>query len=604
LFKYSGILPITFLINYLQTPSRRYAGCPQPKASRRKTVSDQFNLIQKDNPRVSYRTTNETFSLGRSKDCEIVIEDPHISRVQATVRTAKNRFVIKNVGRNPLLINGRPAPERYLKDGDVLTLGNMHFVFQTGRSSQPVPAEPATEEQTVVESIPEEEAADCRLMIAAGDGETRAVPIDRDKLVLGRSAEADVQLNDPLISRRHCVIERREEGMFARNVSATNPLLINGDPQTECRLYSGDRIRVGTYSIVFVSNLPDDIGQSEAAVSVTAPKSNRAIWAMILLVLLAVGGYFGYTGAYKPWQVDRTIAGVGRLIDAASLQEAEQRLLGLLSQRLSSEQTQQAKQMLAITALSAAEEKMAAGDVLGAKKSLSAHLSIYGSGPETGKLRDRLDHYSITLGKKLEAEGKSKQALHQYAAVRDGSLYQIEAQKGISRIWLKSQHQHRQEHTIVQLLKEGESHFAEKRYLTPVNRNAYAVYQAVLMLDPDHMMALKRIEQIKDHYLNTAETHFEKKKWQQALSYFERYRFIDPENKAVARKIEKCRRHINQKPDTAALDRGKSEADKGQSDQQRQEIKQLLESSGTESAWIMKYLFEEQKGEAETETPW
>jgi hypothetical protein len=124
------------------------------------------------------------------------------------------------------------------------------------------------------------------------------------------------------------------------------------------------------------------------------------------------------------------------------------------------------------------------------------------------------------------------------------------------------------------------------------------------MLDPDHMMALKRIEQIKDHYLENGETHYEKKRWPQALSYFERYRFIDPENKAVVQKIEKCRRHIDRKSDTAALDRGKSETNNDRSDQQRQEVKQLLESSGTESAWIMKYLFEEQKGAADTETPW
>jgi len=567
-------------------------------------VSDQFNLTQKDDPRVSYRTASETFSLGRSKDCEIVIEDPHISRVQATVRSARNRFVIKNVGRNPLLVNGRPTPERYLKDGDILTLGKMHFVFQAGRPSRSTPAESATEEQTVVVSTPEEEAADCRLMIAAGDGETRAVPIDRDKLVLGRSAEADVQLNDPLISRRHCVIERREDGMFARNVSATNPLLVNGESLTECRLYSGDRIRIGTYSVVFVSNLPHDVGQTDAAAAMPAPKSNRALWGVVLMVLLAAVCYFGYAGAYKPWQIDRTIAGVARLADTGNLKEADRQLKALLSRRLSVEQTQQAKQMLAQTALSAAEEKIAAGDVLGAKKSLSAHLSVYGSGPETGKLWDRLDHYSITLGKKLEAEGKSKQALHQYAAVRDGSLYRVEAQKGISRIWLESQHQQRQEHTIVQLLKEGETHFAEKRYLTPVNRNAYAVFQAVLLLDPHHVMALKRIEQIKDYYLKNGDSHFEKKQWKQALGFFERYRIIDPENKAVARKIEKCRRSINAKSSASAAARGDAGSHQRQSDQQRREIRQLLESSGTESAWIMKYLFEEQKGEADTETPW
>ena len=567
-------------------------------------MSEKFKIIQKDNPQVSYQTDSEAFSLGRSKDCEIVIEDPHISRVQATVRTAKNRYVIKNVGRNPLLINGDPAPERYLKDGDVLTLGKMSFIFQVDQPAEQSAPQVLTEQQTVVVTAPEEEAAGCRLMIAAADGETRAVPFDKDIVVLGRSAEADVQLNDPLISRRHCVIERREEGVFARNVSATNPLLINGEPQTENRLYSGDRIRIGTYSIVFVSNLPDDIGQTETAIPMPATKSNRALWGFIIIGLLAIGCYFGYAGAYKPWQVDQVIAKVERQIDVGNLKKAEQALKDLLSQGLSREQKQQAKKMLAKTVLSAADEKSATGDLLGAKKHLSAHLSVYGSGPDAETLWDRLDHYSIAVGKQLEADGNDKQALQQYAAVRDSSLYKVEAQKGISRIWLKTQHQQRQEQTIVQLLKEGETHFAEKRYLTPVNRNAYAVYQAVLVLDPNHIMALKRIEQIKDYYLENGEAYYQKKKWKQALNFFERYRIIDPDNKEVSQKIDKCRNRVAAKTRTASNSKGQTGSKKGQSDQQRKEIKQLLESSGTESTWIMKYLFEEQKGEADTETPW
>ena len=439
----------------------------KPMPTGRRTVSEQFKLIQKDNPQVSYRTASETFSLGRSKECEIVIEDPHISRVQATVRTANNRWVIKNIGRNPLLINGSPAPERYLKNGDILTLGKLNFIFQVDQPAKPESPKKSTEEQTVVVSAPEEEAASCRLMVAAADGETKAVPFDKDMMVLGRSAESDVQLNDPLISRRHCVIERREEGVFARNVSATNPLLINGEPQTEGRLYSGDRLRIGTYSVVFVSNLPSDIGQTDAAIPMPSTRSNRALWAFIAAGVLAVGCYFGYASAYKPWRVNQTLSKVERSIDVGHLKKAEKSLKNLMSRELSAEQSRRAKQMLAKTALSVAEEKNAAGDLLGAKKSLSAHLTLYGSGPEAATLLDRLDHYSITLGKKLEADGKDKQALHQYAAVRDSSLYKVEAQKGISRIWLKSQHQKRQEHTIVQLLKEGETHFAEKTLSHP-----------------------------------------------------------------------------------------------------------------------------------------
>lgn len=568
-------------------------------------MPQQFKLIQKDNPQVSYQTTQGTFSLGRSRDCEITIEDNHISRVQAEVRSAKNRYVIKNIGRNPLLVNGSPCPERYLKDGDVITLGKISFVLQTQKSAEPDTPVTTPEEQTVVVTTPvQEEAAGCRLMIAAADGETKAVPIDQEKLVLGRSSEADVQLNDPLISRRHCVIERRAEGMFARNVSATNPLIVNGEAISENRLYSGDRLQLGSYSVVFISNLPDDIGQFDDSEALIAPKNYRA-WGLTILLLLIIGSYFGYDKAYRPWRVESTFAAVQRNIDVGQLTHAKQTLKDLLTEGLSKEQTQQARQMLAKAALGVAEEKNAAGDVQGAKKSLSVHLSNYGSGPEAETLWDRMDFYCVALGKKLETQGETQEALRQYAAVRDGSLYQMEAQKAISRIWLNFQYQQRQQQTIVQLLKEGETHFAAKRYLTPVNRNAYAVYQAVLVLDPNHVLALKRIDQIKLYYRENGEHHFKNKKWPAALRYFERYRIIDPDDKDVAAKIETCRRgQAKTGTRNAASAPDKTGRTQSKPDTQRQEIQSLLESSGTESAWIMKYLFEEQKGEAETETPW
>ena len=38
--------------------------------------------------------------------------------------------------------------------------------------------------------------------------------------------------------------------------------------------------------------------------------------------------------------------------------------------------------------------------------------------------------------------------------------------------------------------------------------------------------------------------------------------------------------------------------------QKREEVQRLLEETGTESSWIMKYLFEEQEGEKSSDTPW
>jgi hypothetical protein len=38
--------------------------------------------------------------------------------------------------------------------------------------------------------------------------------------------------------------------------------------------------------------------------------------------------------------------------------------------------------------------------------------------------------------------------------------------------------------------------------------------------------------------------------------------------------------------------------------EKKEEIKRMLEESGTESTWIMQYLFEDQTGEKDAEKPW
>jgi len=38
--------------------------------------------------------------------------------------------------------------------------------------------------------------------------------------------------------------------------------------------------------------------------------------------------------------------------------------------------------------------------------------------------------------------------------------------------------------------------------------------------------------------------------------------------------------------------------------QRKAEVKRMLEESGTDSSWIMQYLFEDQKGKKDAEKPW
>ena len=247
-----------------------------------------------------------------------------------------------------------------------------------------------------------------------------------------------------------------------------------------------------------------------------------------------------------------------------------------------------------------------------AKKILIENLADYGAGEEAEVLWNKLDAYRVDLGQRFEARSDYQAALNQYAAVREDGPYFSEAQKAIKRIWLAYQQRQHQHQTLSQLIEEAEAHFRAKKFLTPMNQNAYSTYQAILALEPQNSLALQRIEQIKIFYMDIGEKHFKQKKWSKALIYFERYRLIDPESQEIQELIRICKQNLMTAKKQAPKIQNRKEIEKQKrkeipvetSHEQRDKIKQVLEESGTDSSWIMKYLFEEESGEKDSEKPW
>jgi len=465
--------------------------------------------------------------------------------------------------------------------------------------NQPVRQTPV-EDKTMVFEGRSEESLGPRLVCTTSAGKSKIIPLKLKKLVIGRSNEAALKLMHPSISRKHCVIEKRDNGYMARNISTTNPLHLNGRNISEQRLFSGDKLQMGPFSITFISDQPTDTRQATQKIITKHTHSNRGVWFAALLIFI-FSGYLIYVHAYTPWQTRKKLSEVADQIELGNYLPARDILKQLLLSDISSENAQTAKDMLAQITLTITQQKAAKGNVDEAKEFLKTYLAEYGHGKEAEALWDRLDFYRLTLGEQLESINQHQSALKEYSSIREGSLYFEEAQKAIRRIWLAYQQKSRQKQNVAQLLKEAEEHFLAKRYLTPVNKNAFATYQAVLSLEANHELALQRIEQIKTFYREHGEGYYKKGDWPKALSYFERYTIIDPESPEIKSKISACRQKmVSGRKSGQSNDRNA----KAEEHKKREEIQRLLEESGTESSWIMKYLFEEQEGEKSSDTPW
>lgn len=86
-------------------------------------------------------------------------------------------------------------------------------------------------------------------------GKTRHRLADGEKLILGRSRDADVWVRDDLASRRHACLTatRGEEGLalWVLDMQSSNGTQVNGRPVgASMRLADGDTIRIGTTDVV------------------------------------------------------------------------------------------------------------------------------------------------------------------------------------------------------------------------------------------------------------------------------------------------------------------------------------------------------------------
>src|SRR5829696_3020732 len=82
-------------------------------------------------------------------------------------------------------------------------------------------------------------------------GEGRRRMLSGDRLVLGRSREADIVLDDPNVSRRHAELRRAGERWSIADLGSTNGVKVNGRRVERTDLDAGDEIVLGTLELRF-----------------------------------------------------------------------------------------------------------------------------------------------------------------------------------------------------------------------------------------------------------------------------------------------------------------------------------------------------------------
>ncbi|HEX4457323.1 MAG TPA: GGDEF domain-containing protein [Polyangia bacterium] len=88
------------------------------------------------------------------------------------------------------------------------------------------------------------------LIVLAGSSVGEMYKITAEKTVIGRGQQADIQVIDEGISRRHAEISHEDGHIIIRDLGSTNGTYCNGDRVAAHQLSDGDKIQVGSTTIL------------------------------------------------------------------------------------------------------------------------------------------------------------------------------------------------------------------------------------------------------------------------------------------------------------------------------------------------------------------
>jgi pSer/pThr/pTyr-binding forkhead associated (FHA) protein len=219
-------------------------------------VSGAYLVIQKG-PLVGKRVElwKECTTIGRSRNCDIFLEDVTVHRKQASIIQAEGGYVLRDDhGSGDSFVNGQAVTEQLLNHGDQLLLGNTQITFFASEGTRPFQLPSSRGRELHIGKAPDPNASVIGRLDLSGSRRgtgLRSISL-LPEMTIGRSRECDIFLEDLAVSRVHASIRELPNGTYelTDNRSATGTF-VNGRAMACCVLHEGDMVQIGSTKFVF-----------------------------------------------------------------------------------------------------------------------------------------------------------------------------------------------------------------------------------------------------------------------------------------------------------------------------------------------------------------
>lgn len=206
----------------------------------------------------------ENLSIGRSDENNIKLTSTQISRRHANILVAGNNFFLVDLGSgNGTSLNGtqlKANEKNLLKHGDIISIDNYNLNFNQIDEMLASSFNDITDSdilevkllKKVLRAIDKESVPSLEVLSGNFIGKKFFIAEDISEATLGREEGCEFQVEEYVISRRHAKILKKEGKIILQDLESKNGTLLNNHPMKgEIELHDGDKITLGTISIVF-----------------------------------------------------------------------------------------------------------------------------------------------------------------------------------------------------------------------------------------------------------------------------------------------------------------------------------------------------------------
>src|SRR5574340_686146 len=95
-----------------------------------------------------------------------------------------------------------------------------------------------------------------KLILSLDGSVIREVPLEKERLTIGRKPQNDIQIENLAVSGEHACIVTILHDSFLEDLGSTNGTLVNGSPIKKHILQNNDVIEIGKYRLKYMADAP------------------------------------------------------------------------------------------------------------------------------------------------------------------------------------------------------------------------------------------------------------------------------------------------------------------------------------------------------------